>query len=189
MKKKPELDRIKSLLATGPVTAAPAADLLLGELRSDYGFPPAVVLPDTPPEDAVLVVWEYRICVEDMDAFHGLLQKLEPQLREDVKGMKVGASYYGTYAEAPQFTTHRTYWAYQTPEAVDAFKKALVKKANLAVLNGLQKLIAHIDCCCSLTLRRYYRAGLLIDFVRAGRKTDPILDLFAGKPRTKKPKK
>ena len=185
MASKPKMDSIKTLIAAAPAAASPRADLLLGELRSDYGFPPPT-LPPKPPEDAVLVVWEYRICVGDLDAFHGYLAKVEAALTADIKDLKLGAAYYGTYAEAPQFTTHRTYWAYKTPEAVDAFKQALGTKAGRDVLKVLRKLVGFIDCCCSLTMRRYYRAALLANFVESGLSGDPILGLFTGKSTTSK---
>ena len=177
MKRNADLNRIKRLIGSG--YDRPKADLLLGELRSDYGLPSPG--PTRGVRDAVLVVWEYDICLRDFDAFHAFLLGAEAALAADVQELGVGAGYGGTFAQFPNGNPHRTYWAYASLGAIDKFKEALAKNKKSELYRNFSRLVEFIDCCCTLRMHRYYRASLIADQIARQRRDDPILDLFAGK--------
>ena len=183
MNRSSDLNRIKRLVKNGATHEQPKVDLLLGELRSDYGLPSPP--PTTGIGDAVVIVWEYDICLGDFDAFHGFLLKTEPTLAADVQDLDIGASYGGTFAQLPQGNPHRTYWAYSSVKAVDKFKDALAKQKKSELYKNFSRLVAFINCCCTLRMHRYYRASLLANHIATQRAADPILDLFAGKANKK----
>ncbi|MEP7062995.1 MAG: hypothetical protein ABI881_11400 [Betaproteobacteria bacterium] len=176
MKKRTELDVIGQI-ARGGAHVPPRIDVLRSELRSDSGFEPP--LPPPPSKLTYIVVkWKYHIHFAQLDAFHGFLKETEELIYADVKDLKIGGAYMGTYAELPQCTLHQTFWHYKTPAAIDQFKSALAGMPKSALYRNLTKLISYIDDP-ALGMHRLVRASALARQVGIEAKGDPILQMFA----------
>ncbi|HEY7902613.1 MAG TPA: hypothetical protein VIH36_04115 [Casimicrobiaceae bacterium] len=180
MKQRTELDLV-SQLARGGAHAPPSVDVLRTELRSDSGI--EVPLPPPASKMAYIVVkWKYSIRFAQLDAFHGLLAEVDELLHADVKDLKIGAAYMGTYAELPQCTLHQTFWNYKTPAAIDEFKSALASMPKSQLYKNLAKLVSYIDDP-AVGMHRLVRASALARQVSESRRSDPILDMFAANKR------
>jgi len=177
MKNRNELEMIKSLIG-GATHVPPSIEVLKSELRTDSGFEPP--MPPPPASTVYIIVkWKYHIRYCHLDKFHGFLKENEEQLIADVKDLKLGAAYLGTYAELPRCNLHQTFWSYESPAAIDQFKSTLAGKKKSAAYKGLKQLISFIDDP-AMGMHRLVRASALSGLVTRQRKTDPILDMFAG---------
>jgi hypothetical protein len=176
MKNRNELDAIKRLVS-GAAHVPPSIEVLKSELRSDFVFEPPLPMP---PSSLVYLILKcsYHIRYTRLEQFHGFLKDVEEQIVADVKDLKLGASYDGTYAELPSGTLHVTLWSYKTPAAIDKFKSYLSSKPKSALYKNLAKLASFIDDP-TIGMHRLVRASTLAGIVTAARKTDPILDIFA----------
>ena len=178
MTKPNDLDMIKRLIGAGE-HVPPAIEVLKSELRTDSGVDPPV---DPPPGPTVYIIikWKYYVRVAQLDKFHTFLAKHEGELIADTQGLKIGASYYGTYAELPRTTTHQTLWWYESVAAIDRFKSALSgKKKSSELRKNLKELLSYIDEP-SLTMHRLVRASALAGAVARQRRADPVMDILAG---------
>jgi hypothetical protein len=176
MKNRDELDVIKRLVGGG-THVPPSIEVLKSELRSDFVFEPPLPMP---PSSLVYLIlkWSYHIRYTRLDQFHGFLKDVEEQIVADVKDLKLGASYDGTYAELPSGTLHLTLWSYKTPAAIDKFKSYLSSKPKSELYKNLAKLASFIDDP-AIGMHRLVRASALAGIVTSARKADPILDIFA----------
>jgi hypothetical protein len=176
MKNRDELDVIKRLVGSG-THVPPSIEVLKSELRSDLMCEPPL---PPPPSSLVYIIvrWSYHIRYADLDRFHRFLKDVEEQIVADVKDMKLGASYDGTYAELPSCAPHLTLWSYKTPVAIDKFKSQLSLKPKSALYQNLTKLASFIDDP-AIGMHRLVRASALAGIVASARKSDPILDIFA----------
>jgi hypothetical protein len=176
MKHRTELDLVRQL-TRGGTHAPPNVEVLKSELRSDSG----IEVPLPPPASMmtyIIVKWKFHIRFAQLDAFHGFLKEVDEFIYADVKDLKIGAAYMGTYAELPQCTLHQTFWNYDTPAAIDEFKSTLASKPKSPLYKNLTKLVSFIDDP-AVGMHRLVRASALARLVAAGAKRDPILDMFA----------
>jgi len=176
MKNLNDLDVIKRLVA-GRAHVPPGIEVLKSELRSDFVFEPPL---PPPPSSLVYIIvrWSYHIRYPQLDSFHRFLKDFEERIVADVKDLRLGAAYDGTYAELPSGTLHQTLWSYKTPDAIDQLKSYLASKPKSALRKNLTKLATFIDDP-RLGMDRLVRASALAGIVTTASKSDPILDLFA----------
>ena len=177
MSNRNELEIIKRLVSGG-THVPPSVEVLKSELRSDSGLEPPI---PPPPASIVYVIikWKFHVRFSQLDKFHGFLKDHEEQIIADVRDLDLGAAYLGTYAELPRCNLHQTFWSYESLAAIEQFKAALAGKKKSAVYKGLKQLVSFIDDP-TMGMHRLVRASALAGLVTKQRKTDPILDMFAG---------
>jgi hypothetical protein len=176
MKNSNELDVIKRLVSGG-THVPPSVEVLKSELRTDSGVEPPIKPPPSPLV-YIIVKWKYHVHVANLDKFHAFLQGAEDEIIADVKDLKLGAAYMGTYAELPGCRLHQTFWSYKSLSAIDQFKAALAGNPKSPLYKNMTKLASFIDDP-TMGMHRLVRASALAGLVTAQRKVDPILDMFA----------
>jgi hypothetical protein len=176
MKNRNEMEMIKRLIGEG-AHVAPSVEILKSELRSDSGLEP----PISPPKSSlvyVIIKWKYHISLSNLDKFHAFLKENEEQIIADVKDLKLGAAYLGTYAELPGCRLHQTFWSYESLAAIDEFKAVLADKKKTSVYKGIKALVSYIGDPV-MGMHRLVRASALAGQVAKQSKADPILEMFA----------
>lgn len=177
MSRNKNLDRVTKLLGARGAHLAPKADVLKGELRSDFVID--VPTPPVPiPVPRIVIVWTCTVSVGQFDQFHQFLAEHEKEIVADMNDLHIEAKYGGTYAGLPYGNPHRTYWQYPSLEAITRFKDALAENPHGCLYKNVARLSAFMGGG-SIVIERSVLASTLAGYLTTLGATDPILTMLA----------
>lgn len=128
MSSEKDLERLKRLVLRHGTPVAPSVDVLVTELRSQ-GVPDV----PQPPEDdrsyalgIVVIEWTFTVPWTRMEEFNKFLLDNEKLIADGCEKLMEGVHYGGTFLSlSSENGAYRTFWRYDTAEAIDAWQVGL----------------------------------------------------------------
>lgn len=144
------IDAIRSMIRQGRRSAAPSAEPLVTEVRTDgvVNVPiPAGAAPFAIGQ-ALLIEWRFRLAWPEVEAFHKWLADNEAALSNGMQQENLKVLYRGTYVVLgdDHHVSYRSYWSYDHPDELKDWDKV-----NQARTAGLKKVRERV-----VKLRRYW---------------------------------
>jgi hypothetical protein len=127
------IDFVAKLARRAGTPAKPAVNEFVSEVRSDSIFN----VPERRRNDlgytlgSMVIEWGFRLPLSKVAEFQAFLNDNEKFIADCCEKLMEGVHYRGTYMAINGLrAVYRTYWAYDTPKAVDAWNTALEDKSS-----------------------------------------------------------
>jgi hypothetical protein len=127
------IDFVTKLARRSGAPAKPAVNELVTEVRTDGIFN----VPERRRNDlgymlgSTVIEWGFRLPLSKVAEFQSFLDNNEKFIADSCEKLMAGVHYRGTYmAINGKRAVYRTYWAYDTPSAVDGWNSALEDKGS-----------------------------------------------------------
>ena len=127
------VDQAKALLQRLGRPDAPLAEPVVPEIRSNDEISPRTK--DASIDyvfGAYVVEWTFNVPAAEVETFHKFLKDKEKFIADSCQGNMPGVLYLGTYWNIGLGQGYRTYWAYDSPDAMKQWDTALRDSPNLA---------------------------------------------------------